>query len=295
MAKPVIGLALGSGGARGWCHIGVLRELHEMGIEPQVVAGSSMGAVVGAAYAADRLDALEDWARGLTLRAILPLIDIGIAGAGIMGGSGVLTMLRSLHLPETIEELAKPFVAVATDLRRGREVWLRKGDLAKSVRASASIPGLLRPQYLNGRWLIDGGVVNPVPVSAARALGADAVIAVNPDAGLSSGFYDIAEAPPRQMAVNALIPEALRNLWTSNKERPEHPEPSYIALLNATLDIGSDHIRRARLAGDPPEVLLGARLKGVSIMDLHRAAECIAEGRRIVKAQAEYLGASLGL
>ena len=123
----------------------------------------------------------------------------------------------------------------------------------------------------------------------------NAVIAVNPDAGLSSGFYDIAEAPPRQMAVNALIPEALRNLWTSNKERPEHPEPSYIALLNATLDIGSDHIRRARLAGDPPEVLLGARLKGVSIMDLHRAAECIAEGRRIVKAQAEYLGASLGL
>ncbi|WP_370226216.1 patatin-like phospholipase family protein [Pararhodobacter marinus] len=299
MTRPVIGLALGSGGARGWCHIGVLRELEDMGIRPDVVAGSSMGALVGAAYAAGKLDALEDWATGLTLRTILPLIDVGIAGAGLVGGAGILTMLKGLDMPETIEELALPFAAVATELRHGREIWLRKGKLATAVRASVSIPGLLRPQLHEGRWLIDGGVVNPVPVSAARALGAESVIAVNPDAGIAGGFYDVAEAQPRGAAIGALIPEALRNLWTDNKEEddtePAPPEPSYMTLAMAVIDIMSEQIRRSRLAGDPPQVLLGARLKGVSIMDLHRAPECIAEGRRLVRAQAEHMADALGL
>ncbi|MFN4100438.1 MAG: patatin-like phospholipase family protein [Pararhodobacter sp.] len=295
MAKPVIGLALGSGGARGWCHIGALRELDAMGVVPQVVAGSSMGALVGAAYAAGKLDALEDWARGLTLRSILPLIDIGIAGAGLMGGAGIMAMLKGLDLPENIEDLGPTFVAVATDLRTGREVWLREGSLATSVRASVSIPGVLRPQYLDGRWLIDGGVVNPVPVSAARALGADSVIAVNPDAGIASGFFEVAEASPPAVDFGAMMPEAIRNLWSRNREVPEHPEPSYVALINATIDIMSDQIRRSRLAGEPPQVLLGARLRNVTVMDFHRADECIEEGRRIVRAQAETIAVSVGL
>src|SRR5690606_1555558 len=117
-------------------------------------------------------------------------IDIGIAGAGLVGGQGILTMLRGLGLPDSIEDLARPFVAVATNLRHGREVWLRQGPLIPAVRASVSIPGLLKPEHLDGRWLIDGGVVNPVPVSAARALGAESVIAVNPNAAVSAGFYD---------------------------------------------------------------------------------------------------------
>lgn len=292
MAKPVIGLALGSGGARGWCHIGVLRELQAMGIEPRLVAGSSMGALVGAAYAADRLDALEDWARGLTLRSMLPLIDIGIAGAGPVGGSGILTMLRGLGLPETIEELARPFIAVATDLRHGREIWLKKGPLIPAVRASVSIPGLLKPEFIDDRWLIDGGVVNPVPVSAARALGADAVIAVNPNAAVSAGFYE--PAPPKP-DLAALLPEGLRTLWGITPGEPSPVAPSYVALINATIDIMSDQIRRSRLAGDPPQVLLGARLPDITVMEFHRAAECIDEGRRVVRAHAEHLAASLGL
>ena len=297
MAKPVIGVALGSGGARGWCHIGVLRELVERGFEPQVVAGASMGALVGAAYAAGRLDALEDWATGLTLRTMLPLIDVGIAGAGLVGGAGILTMLRGLGLPETIEELALPYIAVATDLRHGREVWLRKGDLVSSVRASVSIPGLLRPQRLDGRWLIDGGVVNPVPVSAARALGADTIIAVNPNAAVSGGFYEPGEALPGLPDLSSLLPAALRSLWSDEKNTTpdDEAEPSYVSLVNATVDIMSDQIRRARLAGDPPQLLLSARLGDVSVVDFHRAAECIAEGRRLVAAQAEHLAASLGL
>ncbi len=299
MAKPVIGLALGSGGARGWCHIGVLRELAAMGIAPQVVAGSSMGALVGAAYAAGRLDALEDWARSLTLRSMVPLIDIGIAGGGPVGGAGILTMLRGLGLPDTIEELALPYLAVATDLRHGREIWLRQGALIPAVRASVSIPGVLRPQYLDGRWLIDGGVVNPVPVSAARALGAESVIAVNPNAAVSSGFLDAPQAPGPDLS--ALLPEGLRSLWSSRKDsapspkEPSPKEPSYVALINATIDIMSDQIRRARLAGDPPQVLLGARLPEVTVVEFHRAAECIDEGRRVVRAQADHMAASLGL
>ena len=296
MTGTVVGLALGSGGARGWCHIGVLRELEDRGIKPQVVAGASMGALVGAAYAAGRLDALEDWALGLTLRTMLPLIDVGIAGAGLVGGAGILTMLRGLGMPETIEELALPYIAVATDLRHGREVWLRKGDLVTSVRASVSIPGLLRPQRLDGRWLIDGGVVNPVPVSAARALGAGTIIAVNPNAAVSSGFYEPGETLPGLPDLSSLLPPALRGLWSGGrKSAPDEVEPSYVALVNATIDIMSDQIRRARLAGDPPQVLLSARLGDVSVVDFHRAAECITEGRRLVAAQADHLAASLGL
>lgn len=297
MTKPAIGLALGSGGARGWCHIGVLRELDSLGIRADVVAGSSMGALVGAAYAADRLDALEDWARGLTLRSMMPLIDMRIGGGGLVKGEGILTMLRALDLPQSIEDLARPFIATATDLRRGREVWLRAGNLEQSVRASVSIPGLFRPQWLDGRWLIDGGVVNPVPVSAARALGADAVIAVNPNAAVSGAYWEPGSDLPGFPDLSALLPEKLRGLWTSEKDAdiPDDTEPSYVALVNATIDIMSDQIRRARLAGEPPQALLNARLGGVSVVDFHRAAECIDEGRRMVKAQADHLAGSLGL
>lgn len=296
MGKPVIGLALGSGGARGWCHIGILRELSDMGIEPQVIAGASMGALVGAVHAAGKLDALEDWARGLTLRTLLPLIDMRIGGGGLVAGEGIKMMLRGLELPETLEELALPFTAVATDLQRGREVWLRRGNLIESIRASVSIPGVLRPQWLDGRWMIDGGVTNPVPVSVARAMGADVVIAVNPNAGVSPDYWEPAEVKPGLADFTGFLPERLRGLWSSQKStEPVPAEPSYVALINATIDMMSDQIRRSRLAGDPPQVLLNARLKQITVMDFHRADECITEGRRMVRAQAEHLFPALGL
>lgn len=294
MGRPVIGLALGSGGARGWCHIGVLRELADMGIEAQVIAGSSMGALVGAVHAAGRLDALEDWARGLTLRGMLPLIDMRIAGGGLVGGEGILTMLRGLGLPDTIENLALPFLAVATDLRSGREVWLKRGDLVGAVRASVSIPGLLRPQKVEGRWLIDGGVVNPVPVSAARALGAEVVIAVNPNGATSTGYWEPGATVPGFPDLGALLPDSLRALWSKGAEPDPAAEPSYLALVNAAIDIMSDHILRSRLAGEPPQVFMAAHLGDVAVVDFHRAAECIDEGRRMVQAQAAAIVAAVG-
>lgn len=298
MTKPIIGLALGSGGARGLCHIGVLRELSAMGITPQVVAGSSIGALVGAAYAADRLDALEDWARSLTLRSMVTLIDMRIGGGGLVAGEGIAAMLRDLDMPQDIQDLSLPFIAVATDLKRGREVWLREGDTVDAVRASVSIPGLLRPKWLGDRWLIDGGVVNPVPVSAARALRAEVVIAVNPNAAYSGAYWEPGAGQPSLPDLSAWLPDKLKTLWAiepAEDDAPDHTEPSYLALVNAAIDIMSDQIRRSRLAGDPPQILLDAHLADTTVVDFHHAAASIDEGHRLVREQADRIRAVLQL
>lgn len=316
MSKPKLGLALGSGGARGWCHIGVLRALHEMGITPDVIAGSSMGALVGAAYAGGCLDALEVWARAQTRRSILGLMDVRLTGGGILGATGVVAMLNAVGLTGSLQDLPIPFTAVAADVRTGHEIWLRHGPAAQAVRASVAMPGLISPQRIDGRWLMDGGVVNPVPVSAARALGADVVIAVNPNAAISGAFWTPVEYTPGLTAglpglsnlsdlVPALpksIPDALRNLWSGGEGEdkvkdttPSGPAaPAYVALINAAIDIMSDQIRRSRLAGDAPHVLLAARLGDISVLEFHRAAEAIEEGRRITLAQEDWIRTCIG-
>ena len=183
MTKPKIGIALGSGGARGWCHIGVLRALAEEGVEPSIVAGCSMGALVGAAYVAGALDALEEFARSLTWPKIASFLDVNPARGGLIEGNRIITLLRTLKGDAPIESFAKAFTAIASDLGTGREIWLQNGSMADAVRASIAIPGIISPLKLNGRWLLDGGMTNPVPVSACRAMGADIVIAANPNAG----------------------------------------------------------------------------------------------------------------
>ena len=179
MAKPLIGIALGGGAARGWAHIGVLKTLIEAGLEPDIVAGTSIGAVAGACYVTGRLNALEDFAGGLTRRRVFGFLDFNFAGSGLISGQRLNSRLES-HLQEfTIEQLDRKFVAVATELGTGHEVWLNKGSLVNALRASFSLPGIFRPVKINGRWLMDGALVNPIPVSVCRALGARIVIAVN--------------------------------------------------------------------------------------------------------------------
>lgn len=173
-------LVLGSGGARGWCHIGVLRGIDALGLRPDMLIGCSMGALVGAAWAAGRLDALEDFARSLTRSRVLRMLDLRPGSGGLIGGGGISHLLGSLGLSGSFSDLSLPFTAVAADLNLGQEIWLQRGDLAPAIRASAAMPGILAPQWLEGRWLIDGAVVNPVPVSVARAMGAVSVVAVNP-------------------------------------------------------------------------------------------------------------------
>src|SRR4029078_5570278 len=179
MARPKIGIALGGGAARGWAHIGVLKTLLEAGIEPDIVAGTSMGAVAGACYVTGKLGELEDFALGLTRRRIFGFLDFNFGGSGLITGQRLGNRLEG-HLREfAIEKLDRRFVAVATELGSGHEVWLNKGSLVNALKASFALPGIFRPVQINGRWLIDGALVNPVPVSVCRALGARIVIAVN--------------------------------------------------------------------------------------------------------------------
>lgn len=283
-----IGLALGSGGARGWCHIGVIRALQEMEVRPGVVAGCSMGALVGAAYAGGRLDALETWARGLTRSSFFRLLDVRLWGGGLVGGGEILTVLEELGLPDRVEDLPVPFAAIATDMSTGEEVWLREGPLAEVVRASVALPGVISPYRHGDQWLLDGGLVNPVPVSAARALGAAKVIAVNPNARDHGGFWspeddeDSSELAQRWAALMPKLPSGLRELLS----KPE-ASPSYLDVVTNALNIMIDRLRRARLQDEPPDVMLDALLSDMLVLEFYRAAEAIDEGRRITRVKSD--------
>ena len=173
-----VAVVLGAGVARGWAHIGVLRELDAMGLRPQVVVGSSIGAVIGGCYAAGKLDGMEQFALSLTRRRVLGLLDISFNGGGLIGGERLRQRLEAAMSECRIEDLPVQFAAVATEIRTGHEVWLTSGRLVDAVRASYALPGVFEPVKIGGRWLFDGAIVNPIPVSVGRALGADAVIAV---------------------------------------------------------------------------------------------------------------------
>lgn len=181
--KPVVGLALGSGSARGWAHIGVIQGLEEIGVQPQVVAGTSIGALVGGAYVTNTLNEFADWVQSLTVKDVFGLLDISLSG-GMVKGEKLFNFFREHHDNPDIETLEKKLVTVATDMKSGREIWITKGTMLDAARASCALPGLFSPVKMQGRWMLDGGLVNPVPVSAARAMGADVVIAVNLNAQL---------------------------------------------------------------------------------------------------------------
>src|SRR5581483_4307753 len=182
MTRPTIGLALGGGAARGFAHIGVMRTLLANGIVPDVIVGTSIGAVVGGCYAAQNLDELEAWARSLTVRGVLGYLDISLSGSGLIRGQHLAARLESTLTDRKIDDLPIRFAAIATEFNTGHEIWLTRGRLAEALRASYALPGIFPPVLIGGRWLVDGALVNPVPVSAARALGARVVIAVNLEA-----------------------------------------------------------------------------------------------------------------
>jgi NTE family protein len=250
-----IGIALGAGSARGWSHIGVLRALEKAGIAPDIVCGTSIGALVGAVYAGDDIPALEEWVTGLTWRKVLGFFDISFGG-GILKGAKLTDFLRDNFMDKEIAGLARPFAAVATDLHSGHEVWLREGSVVEAVRASIALPGLFSPFERDGRQLIDGALVNPVPVSLCRAMGADFVIAVDLGSNMIGRHMTNAE----------------------NGKRGKKPL-SMIEVVTASLNIMSTRITRSRLAGEPADVVIAPRLGRLGLLDYHRATEAIAEGR----------------
>jgi NTE family protein len=280
-----VGLALGSGSARGWAHIGVIRALEKAGVRPDIVCGTSIGALVGAAYAAGELDRLESWVLELGIGDVVGFMDIGLSG-GVLKGDRLMEFFRRNWADRPIDELGVPFGTVATSLRTGAEVWLRHGSTLDAVRASISLPGLFAPVRWEGSLLVDGGLVNPVPVSLARAMGADIVIAADLGSDILGRRFRATSAPEAPAGtVHNWMRQLQENLSALAPERsPYEPEmPSMLDVLTTCLDIVQVRIARSRLAGEPPEVVVAPRLARFRLLDFHRAKEAIEEGHRAVQ------------
>lgn len=290
--RPKIGVALGSGAARGWAQIGVLEGLAALGVVPEVVSGTSIGALVGAAFVTGKLAALKTRLENFGRRDVAAMLDVRLTTGGLIEGRRVENFLDSLGIAGSIETQGPRYAVVATDLASGREIWLQQGPIGRAVRASIGMPGIFSPTRHDDRWLIDGGLVNPVPVSLARALGADIVIAVDLNSELVgrrfSGSSDIdLTASTTAPAVSAQVPQWLMDAVGPILQRVLQAGldyPSYFEVLANSLNIMQDRITRTRLAGDPPDVLLCPRLGEFSWLDFHRANEAIAEGLACVQA-----------
>lgn len=287
--RPRLGLALGSGSARGWAHIGVIRALARAGHVPDIVCGSSIGALVGAVHAADRLDWLEDWTRQLNWQGVVGLLDLRMGG-GLIEGSRLVEFFRGHFNDQGIAELPMAFGCVATELATGREIWLREGPVIDAVRASIALPGLFTPTLHDGRLLVDGGLVNPVPVSLCRAMGADVVVAVDLNWDLvgrhARAGDDAAVAAASNgtsgplAALLARLKPAPRAAAHNGDAQNPPPMPSLMDVVTTSLNIMQMRITQSRLAGEPADVLIRPRLSDIAAMDFDRAALAIAQGER---------------
>ena len=300
MRRPRIGLALGSGAARGWAHVGVIKVLVRAGFKPDLVCGTSIGALVGAAYAAGELERFEHWLLGLRRKDVLGLMDFGLNG-GMLKGDKLVAFFRRNFLDRDIHALDLPFAAVATGLHTGAEVWLREGSTIEAVRASIALPGLFAPLLRDGLTLVDGGLVNPVPVSLGRAMGADLLVAVDLNSDLLGRHRP--QDPPADAAAAAgwlsdwrrLLPERLRGGGSDPADAPPADAPpagaqgrslrmpSSINVMAASINIMQVRISRSRMAGDPPDVTVTPRLGHLGLLDFHRAAEAIEAGERAME------------
>jgi NTE family protein len=300
-ARPSIGLALGGGGARGFAHIGIIRTLAQQGIIPDVIVGTSIGAIVGGCYAANQLDTLEAWTRDLTLRGIIHYLDISLSGSGLIRGDHLSKQLDAGLGDSRIDDLPIRFAAIATELHTGHEIWLTRGRLANAIRASYALPGLFPPVRIGGRWLVDGALVNPVPVSAARALGARLVIAVNIGSNLAAHGSVIASHGPEDADLvkssegNGLLGIFRRDRTPRKRPIRQRGHPGIHNVMVESYNVMQDRITRARLAGDPPDVLINPQFGTVGWFDFHRANETIAIGsqaaERTIDAVAETIRA----
>ena len=281
---PTLGLALGSGSARGWAHIGVIRALADEGIVPDAVCGCSIGAFIGAVYADREVDRLETWVSSLTWQDVLSLLDVSLKG-GLFKGQKLIQFFERHFVDRDFADLPIPFACVATDLESGREIWLREGSVAHAVRASIALPGLFTPVAHDNGFLVDGGLVNPVPVSLCRAMGMDVVIAVELGSDMV-GRSVRRPAPEQTSETEASWRRRVLNRFGMASE-PGTPDagsqsPSLITVLATSINVMQVRIARSRLAGEPADVLITPRLGQLGLLDYHRGAEAIREGRAAV-------------
>lgn len=275
-----LGIALGSGAARGWAHFGVLRALAHRGIYPDVVAGASIGSLIGAALASGQLDALQDWVESIDRMEVLRLVDAGFAG-GVMTGRRLINALEDRFDDADIETLDMPFTAVATELHMGREIWLQRGSMLSAARASCAMPGLFSPSRHDGMWLIDGGLVNPVPVSVCHAMGADLIIAVNLNAYLTASRKvaqaDASDDEPDARSYTTKI-KTFFDSWLSSDRQLDINPPDMLEVVFSSLNIMQERITRSRLAGEPPFVEIRPHVQGIAFWEFDRSQEAIQAG-----------------
>jgi NTE family protein len=305
--RPVIGLALGGGAARGFAHVGIVQTLLANGIVPDVVVGTSIGAVVGGAYAAGQLGTFEQWGRSLQgMRNILGYLDIRLNGSGLIGGERLAAQLETTLGRTAIEELPMKVATVATEVRTGHEIWLTHGSLVDAMRASYALPGIFSPVLIGDRWLVDGALVNPVPVSAARALGAEIVIAANLSSDVfthSTTIYSHGQPVAVPETVIETSPPARRRFGKFfSPERTVKREffggggrPGISSVMVDAFNIMQDRITRARLAGDPPDLLITPRVGQIGWFDFHRASDLIAFGARAAERALDSIEEALGV
>lgn len=301
MTRPTIGLVLGSGSARGWAHIGVIRELANLGIKPDLVTGSSIGAVVGAAYASGNLDKFEEWVYTLRRIDILKLLDVRMTGGGFIQGQPLMIAIEKRIGNLNIEDLELPFACVATSLLNGKEHWLREGSLLEAVRASISLPGIFAPFVLKHDFMLDGGLVNPVPISIARAMGADYIIAVNLNGDLVGRHFsqhhseksltDSQDNKKKMEYIESNDPTISRwasklkadfdirlDAFISSLRKKKIPEPGLFDVIAGSINIMQERITHSRIAEDPPDILIEPKLSYIGLMEFDRAKETIQEG-----------------
>lgn len=292
--SPVIGLALGGGAARGWAHIGVIRALEDYGIRPDLIAGTSVGAVVGAMACSRHFDDFETWVTGLTRRDVLAHMDFALGNGGFIQGQHLLERFRDTFGLTTFADLESPLGVVATSLYSGQERWLREGDVVMAMRASMALPGIFTPVHYEEDWLVDGGLVNPVPVSLCHAMGAERVIAVNLSDGLIGRRMPEHRSSSRRMHEKT---EGLQgwfdrlsngfkdstDLLVRQFERGDHEtSPGVFDVIASSVTVMQDRITRSRMAGDPPDLLITPQLADIGLLELHRGGEAIEKGRQAV-------------
>jgi NTE family protein len=306
VALKRVALALGSGSARGYAHIGVIDELRDRGYDIVGVAGSSMGALVGGLQAAGKLDEFAEWARSLTQRAVLRLLDPSIAAAGVLRAEKILDAVRDILGEVTIEELSIPYTAVSTDLLSGKSVWLQRGPVDAAIRASIAIPGVITPHVFDGRLLADGGILDPLPMAPIAAIKADLTIAVSLAGSEAGGRYEPTDAEPRA------TPEWLSRMWRSttalfertapspdetgsveelvDTSKEEHvPKLGSFEVMNRTIDIAQAALARHTLAAYPPDLLIEVPRTACRSLEFHRAAEVIDIGRELAATKLDEL------
>lgn len=287
VSKPRIGLALGSGSSRGWAHIGIIKALAEIGVRPDIVCGCSIGSIVGAAYAAGNLDRLEGWVRSLSKRDVVGFFELSLTLNGFVDAKRLQDFLGEYVCAgeRIIEDLDVSFASVSTDLTTGREIWFSDGPVLNAIVASIALPGLFAPVRSRGRWLVDGGLVNPVPVSVCNALGADLVIGVNLNGDIVGKHMATKHEKVRENNRFDALLDTLKSYSSSlfSSEKNEQDPPSLFESIAGSINIVQDRITRSRMAGDPPDILLNPKLADIGLLEFHRAPDAIAEGADCVR------------